>query len=107
MRSYIQKNALFNISKKNFSVLPKVTKMEVSMRTPYRTFFHKFNGFTRFYIGTIKGMLSVSNRTYPTAYLLPAGEIKFIHLQHSQGNECESGISGEFVHTGGYVVVHE
>ncbi len=106
MKRILEKN-FFNFSKKNFSVLPKVTKMEVNMRTPYKTFFNKFNGFSRIYVNTLKGLIAIGNRTYPTIYLLPAGEIKYMNLVKSEGNECSANASGEFIHTGGYCVVHE
>ena len=35
-----------------FGVLPKLPKVELTMRTPYRTFFENFNGFTRIYVHT-------------------------------------------------------
>ena len=71
---------LFNISKKNFSILPKCPKMELTMRTPYNTFFKNFTGFLRLYVGTTKGNICISNRAPPVIYLLPAGEIKIINL---------------------------
>ncbi len=106
MKGILEKS-LFKFPKRYFSVLPKVVKMEVSMRTPYKTFFNKFNGFSRIYVNTLKGLIAVGNRTYPTIYLLPAGEIKVMNLVKSEGNECNANASGEFVHTGGYCIVHE
>ena len=38
-----------------FGVLPKLAKNELTMRTPYGTFFKNFAGFTRVYCGTSKG----------------------------------------------------
>mmetsp|Transcript_6685 Transcript_6685/g.6936 ORF Transcript_6685/g.6936 Transcript_6685/m.6936 type:complete len:159 (+) Transcript_6685:22-498(+) len=107
MKTFVQKKSLYNFMKRNFSVLPKAVKMEVSMRTPYKTFFNNYNGFLRFYIGTGKGQMCVGNRTFPAIYLLPAGEIKFIGLSKGEGNFCEDGCSGEFVHSGGYCMIHE
>ena len=107
MKSFLLKNNfLYKFSKMNFSVLPKATKMELTMRTPYRTFFENFNGFTRIYIGTLEGQIGIGNRTYPAIYLLPAGEIKVTALTAGKGNFSEES-SGEFVHTGGYCMVHE
>lgn len=97
--------SLLSNSKRLFSTTERLPKMEVSMRTPYRTFFNKFNGFQRIYVGTIQGQLAIQNKTPPTIYLLPAGEIKFIQLNKGPGNEV-GDCSGEFVHSGGYVAVH-
>lgn len=38
-----------------FGVLPKLPKVELTMRTPYRTFFENFSNFSRVYVGTYKG----------------------------------------------------
>lgn len=101
------RSGFYRLSVRQFSGLEKVAKMEVSMRTPYRTFFNKFNGFLRIYVNTIKGQLAIQSRTPPTIYLLPAGEIKFIQLSKGPGSDVDSSASGEFVHSGGYVAVHE
>lgn len=58
---------------RNFGVLPKLPKLELTMRTPYRTFFHDFSGFVRIYCGTSKGQIAIGNRTIPRVYLLPPG----------------------------------
>lgn len=76
-------NNLFNAQRKFFSVLPKCPKMELTMRTPYFTFFESFTGFNRLYVGTMKGQKCISNRTPPVIYILPAGEIKVMNLQKS------------------------
>ena len=73
-------------SRRNFSVLPKAPKLELTMRTPYRTFFKNFIGFQRIYVGTIEGQLAIQNRTPPVIYLLPAGDIKIINLIKSKIN---------------------
>ncbi len=67
-------------TRRNFSVLPKAPKMELTMRSPYRTFFKNFIGFQRLYIGTIEGQVAIQNRTPPVIYLLPAGDIKVMNL---------------------------
>jgi len=70
----------YNSSRKFFSVLPKCPKMELTMRTPYFTFFDTFTGFQRLYVTTIKGLMCISNRTPPVIYVLPAGEIRLMNL---------------------------
>ena len=58
-----------------FGVLPKLPRVELTMRTPYRTFFENFNNFTRVYVYTSKGQIAIGNRSIPRVYLLPPGEI--------------------------------
>ena len=56
-----------------FGVLPKLPKLELTMRTPYESFFKDFNGFQRVYVGTSKGQIAIGNKTIPRVYLLPPG----------------------------------
>ncbi len=58
-----------------FGVLPKLPKVELTMRTPYRTFFDNFSNFTRIYVATQKGIIAIGNKTIPRVYLLPPGEL--------------------------------
>jgi hypothetical protein len=97
----------YSNSKRYFSVLPKAPKMELTMRSPYKTFFKNFIGFQRLYINSLKGQRVISNRTYPTMYLLPAGEIKLIGMLRGEGNQSDVTSTGEFVHSGGWCIVHE
>jgi hypothetical protein len=71
---------LIKFARRNFSVLPKAPKLELTMRSPYRTFFKNFIGFQRLYVGTIEGQVAIQNRTPPVIYLLPAGEIKVMNM---------------------------
>ena len=64
-----------------FGVLPKLPKVELTMRTPYRTFFENFNNFTRVYVATSKGLIAIGNRSIPRVYLLPPGEINVKNVQ--------------------------
>ena len=89
-----------------FGVLPKLPKVELTMRTPYRTFFNNFNNFTRVYVHTSKGMIAIGNRSIPRVYLLPPGEINVKNIQTGDGNLCNSE-SGLFIHTGGWLFVHD
>ena len=90
-----------------FSVLPKLPKIELTMRTPYQTFFKDFNGFVRLYCGTIKGQVAIGNKTIPRVYLLPPGEIRVAHMQHQGEGKITNSESGEFIHTGGWLFVHD
>ena len=91
-----------------FGVLPKAAKVELTVRTPYKTLFAGFNGFTRLYVQTIKGQIAIGNRSIPRVYLLPPGEMKVSNMQHNQpGNFLEPVSSGVLMHTGGWCLVHE
>ena len=99
-------NALNQIAMRNFGVLPKLPKAELTMRTPYNTFFKNFNGFVRVYCGTSKGQIAIGNKTIPRVYLLPPGQIKVAHMTDGAGKLTKSD-SGEFIHTGGWLFVHD
>ena len=58
-----------------FGVLPKLPKVELTMRTPYKTFFQNFNAFTRVYVQTQRGLIAIGNKSIPRVYLLPPGEV--------------------------------
>ena len=89
-----------------FGVLPKLPKLELTMRTPYNTFFKDFSGFVRVYVGTSKGQIAIGNKTIPRVYLLPPGQIKLASMTEGEGKISKSE-SGEFMHTGGWLFVHD
>jgi len=89
-----------------FGVLPKLPKVELTMRTPYRTFFENFNSFTRVYVQTNKGLIAIGNRSIPRVYLLPPGELNVKNIQAGDGKFTQSE-SGLFIHTGGWLFVHD
>ena len=91
---------------RHFSVLPQLPKLELTMRTPYRTFFENFNGFLRVYVQTAKGQISIGNRSIPRVYVLPPGEIMVKQMTAGEGNFAE-GDSGLFIHTGGWLHLHD
>jgi hypothetical protein len=64
-----------------FGVLPKLPKVELTMRTPYKTFFENFSNFTRVYVQTSKGLIAIGNKSIPRIYLLPPGEIQVKNIQ--------------------------
>ena len=64
---------LISANVRAFGVLPKHPKLQLTMRTPYETFFHDFKDFTRVYVGTLKGQMAIGNKTIPRVYLLPPG----------------------------------
>lgn len=59
-----------------FGILPKLPKVELTVRTPYKTLFENFNGFNRIYVHTSKGLMAIGNRSIPRVYLLPPGELQ-------------------------------
>ena len=76
------------------------------MRTPYRTFFDKFAAFTRVYVTTQRGLIAIGNKSIPRVYLLPPGEINVKGITVGDGNKTKSE-SGLFIHTGGWLFVHD
>jgi len=91
---------------RNFGVLPKLPKIELTMRTPYGTMFKDFAAFTRVYAGTSKGQIAIGNKTIPRVYLLPPGMVKVAGMTDGEGKVTASE-SGEFIHTGGWLFVHD
>ncbi len=89
-----------------FGVLPKLPKLELTMRTPYETFFKNFKDFSRVYVGTSKGQIAIGNKTIPRVYLLPPGQIKLASMSNGEGKLTTSE-TGEFIHTGGWLFVHD
>ena len=89
-----------------FGVLPKLAKMELTVRTPYRTIFKDFNGFQRLYVRTDKGLMAIGNKSIPRVYLLPPGEMKVHGVQQGDGNFAKND-SGVFMHTGGWLFMHD
>ena len=87
-------------------MLPKLSKLELTVRTPYGTMFSNFSGFTRVYAGTTKGQISIGNKTIPRVYLLPPGQLKVAGMTEGEGKVTKSE-SGEFIHTGGWLFVHD
>ena len=88
-----------------FGAVAKLQKMELTIRTPYRTIFENFAGFTRLQVRTIGGDMTIGNKSIPRVYLLPPGEMKVQGLQAGEGNNTTSD-SGMFMHTGGWLFVH-
>ena len=89
-----------------FGVLPKHAKLQLTVRTPYATLFQDCNAFSRLYVTTIKGQMAIGARSIPRVYLLPPGEMVVKNMQQAEGNNTKSE-SGQFMHTGGWLFVHE
>ena len=144
MLNNMQRQAILNrttlmtqFNMRYFGVLPKLPKMELTVRTPYRTIFKDFAGFQRLYVRTDKGLMAIGNKSIPRVYLLPPGEMKVHGLQPGktfllsivsfvlsyyyeteiwlilyfytfigEGNHANQD-SGVFMHTGGWLFMHE
>ena len=99
--------SLIQTNMRYFGVLPKLAKLELTIRTPYATLFDKCNSFQRLYVQTIKGQIAIGNKSVPRVYLLPPGEMKVQGLTAgAEGNKTKSD-SGVLSHTGGWLFVHE
>ena len=61
---------------------------------------HKFDGFSRIITKTNEAALIIQNKAPSSLYVLPPGHIK-IKLLNEQ-----KGVSGDYLHLGGWVVVH-
>ena len=88
-----------------FGALQKLPKLELTIRTPYQSFFHNFTDFGRIQVTTIEGQITISNRTIPRVYLLPPGQLNVIAMAAGAGKNTSSE-SGQFMHTGGWLFVH-
>lgn len=90
-----------------FGVMPKLAKMEVTVRTPYKTLFENCNTFSRMTVNTIKGNMTISNKTWPRVYLLPPGELLIANCPPGEAGNFTKSESGKFMHTGGWLHVHD
>lgn len=88
-----------------FSAVIKKPKLELTMRTPYRTIFENFTEFTRIYVNSLEGQIAIGTRTNARVYLLPPGYVNVKNVQPGDGNFA-SNTSGEFLHGGGWLFVH-
>lgn len=83
-----------------FSALVKKQKMEVTLRTPYKEYLVNFDGFSRITAKTNEASLVIQNRSPASLFVLPPGPLKIKFTQDVKG------VSGDFLHTGGWVIVH-
>ena len=98
--------ALTQTNMRYFGVMPKLAKMELTMRTPYRTLFANFSNFKHLTVTSIGGNMTIGNKSIPRVYLLPPGEMKVGQIAPGEGNHTTSD-SGMFMHSGGWLFVHE
>ena len=104
---YMQRSMLLGQQQmRYFGVMPKLAKMELTVRTPYNTLFENFSNFSRLTVNTVGGNMTIGNKSIPRVYLLPPGEMKVCNIAAGDGNHTSSD-SGLFMHTGGWLFMHE
>lgn len=64
------------------------------------TLLSNFDGFHRVITKTPDGALIIQNRSPPALHILPPGAIR-VRLTRDV-----AGVSGDFMHTGGWVIIH-
>ena len=75
-------------------------KMEVTLRSPYKTFLNNFDGFSRIIARTNEGSLVIQSKQPAGAYVILPGSLKI------QFTEEKKDLTGDFIHSGGFVVIH-
>ena len=75
-------------------------KMQITLRSPYKTFMKNFDGFSRIVGQTTEGALVIQSKQPAAAYILLPGTLKV------QLTEERKDTTGEFVHSGGFAVIH-
>ena len=93
-------------SRRSFGSTPKLAKAELTIRTPYKTFFENYSNYTRVYVESLKGLMAIGNKSIPRVYLLQPGELSVSGMNEGEGKKTTS-TTGEFIHTGGWLFVHE
>eukprot|EP01015_Nassula_variabilis_P005748 TRINITY_DN1428_c0_g1_i5.p1 TRINITY_DN1428_c0_g1~~TRINITY_DN1428_c0_g1_i5.p1 ORF type:complete len:140 (+),score=44.87 TRINITY_DN1428_c0_g1_i5:86-505(+) len=78
----------------------KKQKMELTLRTPYRTLFENFDGFSRIITKSNEAALIIQNKSPAAIYVLPPGYLK-VKLTTEAKNT-----SGDYLHLGGWLTVH-
>ena len=102
----IARSMLLMQNQVRFFSVPKLAKLEMTVRTPYRTLLKNFNGFNQLYVEAQKGQISIGNRSIPRVYLLGPGQLKIAGYQDGEGSFLEKESSGKLIHTGGWLHVH-
>ncbi|KRW99471.1 hypothetical protein PPERSA_07956 [Pseudocohnilembus persalinus] len=78
--------------------------MELSIRTPYNTILSDFTGFSRVLTKTNEAALVIQNRSPPSVYILPPGQIN-IKMNQEAKDSLGNTVSGHYLHTGGWCIV--
>jgi hypothetical protein len=75
-----------------FSAIAKKPKMELTVRTPYRTIVENFEGWSRLTCKTNEAVLSIQNRAPPATYILPPGYLRVIIFDLQQETPKNSNL---------------
>ena len=78
----------------------KKMKMELTIRTPYKTIVSEFADFQRVVTKTSEAYLVVQNRMPPAVHVLPPGFLR-VKMEKEMPD-----FTGELMHTGGWLVIH-
>ena len=85
---------------RGFASIVKKPRMELTIRTPYKTLFSNFTDFKRITSKTTDYHISISNKMPPAAYILTPGRISVIP------EADRKDFKGDFVHLGGWLTIH-
>lgn len=83
-----------------FSTITKKQKMELTIRTPYKTILENFEGFSRIITKSNEASLVLQNKSPPSLFVLPPGPLKIKLTQDVKG------VSGDYMHLGGWLAIH-
>lgn len=86
--------------RRGFATLVKKPRMELTLRTPYKTYFNHFTEFRAVKARTPEAVLTISNRMPPALYMLAPGRLSVKPAVDTKD------FVGEFVHTGGWAIVN-
>lgn len=91
---------MIKASRNFFSKLVKKSKMELTIRTPYKVLVKDFSDFSRLITKTNESVLVVQNKTPAAMHILPPGYLKV------RTNSTTDDFTGDLMHLGGWLVVH-
>ena len=88
------------VSRSFAQVASRKQRMELTIRTPYKTLVEKFTDFKRIIAKTNEGILNIQNRSPSALYILEPG------LLRVKTDKEVAGLPSDLFHTGGFAVVH-
>ena len=84
---------------RTFSAIVKKPRMELTIRTPYKTLFNNFTDFKRVVAKSSEYQISISNKMPPALHILTPGKLSV----KAEGDRKD--FKGDFVHMGGWAVI--
>ena len=100
VRTSLVRSAWFSNPSCSFANVNRKPKMELTLRTPYKTILKDFDGFQRIITKSNEAALVVQNKAPPALYVLPPGHLKIRFTQDVKST------SGDYLHLGGWMTVH-